>query len=95
MGRTDWDRILSVDPSSLTDDDMEDLYPAMISCDVDEISDVHNLRILMKLSQEILQYKDNQVTTIIPHYPPYGLLLLTEYSYCHLYDYYLIKESKL
>lgn len=65
MGRTDWDRILSVDPSSLTDDDMEDLYPAMISCDVDDISDIHNLRILMKLSQEVLQYKDNQVKIII------------------------------
>ncbi|KOC58823.1 Centrosomal protein of 290 kDa [Habropoda laboriosa] len=65
MGRIDWDRILSADPSSLTDDDMEDLYPAMISCDVDEISDVHNLRTLMKLSQEILQYKDNQVESLL------------------------------
>ncbi|KAK1134937.1 hypothetical protein K0M31_007703 [Melipona bicolor] len=65
MGRTDWDRILSVDPSSLTDDDMEDLYPAMISCDVDEISNIHNLRILMKLSQEVLQYKDNQVESLL------------------------------
>ncbi|OAD55251.1 hypothetical protein WN48_05217 [Eufriesea mexicana] len=65
MGRSDWDRILSADPSSLTDDDMEDLYPAMISCDVDEISDVHNLRTLMKLSQEILQYKDSQVESLL------------------------------
>lgn len=65
MGRTDWDRILSIDPSSLTDDDMEDVYPAVISCDVDEISDVHNLRTLMKLSQEILQFKDSQVKIII------------------------------
>ncbi|CAK9795503.1 Centrosomal protein of 290 kDa [Anthophora quadrimaculata] len=65
MGRIDWDRILSADPSSLTDDDIEDLYPAMISYDVDEISDVHNLRTLMKLSQEILQYKDNQVESLL------------------------------
>ncbi|XP_034174302.2 centrosomal protein 290kDa [Osmia lignaria lignaria] len=65
MGRTDWDHILSIDPSSLTDDDMEDLYPAMISCDVDEISDIHNLRTLMKMSQEILQYKDNQVESLL------------------------------
>ncbi|XP_054003238.1 centrosomal protein of 290 kDa isoform X1 [Hylaeus anthracinus] len=65
MGRTDLDRILSIDPSSLTDDDMEDLYPAMISCDVDEISNLHNLRVLMKVSQEILQYKDNQVESLL------------------------------
>ncbi|XP_017893114.1 centrosomal protein of 290 kDa [Ceratina calcarata] len=65
MGRTDWDRIFSADPSSLTDDDMEALYPAIISCDVDEISDTHNLRTLMKLSQEILQYKDNQVESLL------------------------------
>ncbi|XP_043248630.1 centrosomal protein of 290 kDa [Colletes gigas] len=65
MGRTDLDRILSIDPSSLTDDDIEDLYPAMISCDVDEISNLHNLRVLVKLSQEILQYKDNQVESLL------------------------------
>nr|XP_031834342.1 centrosomal protein of 290 kDa isoform X1 [Nomia melanderi] len=65
MGRTDWERILTADPSSLTDDDMEDLYPTIISCDVDEIGDVHNLRTLMKLSQEILQYKDNQVESLL------------------------------
>ncbi|XP_076656438.1 centrosomal protein 290kDa [Halictus rubicundus] len=65
MGRTDWERILTSDPSSLTDDDIEDFYPTLISCDVDEISDVHNLRTLMKLSQEILQYKDNQVESLL------------------------------
>ncbi|XP_076288209.1 centrosomal protein 290kDa [Lasioglossum baleicum] len=65
MGRTDWERILASDPSSLTDDDIEDFYPTLISCDVDEISDVHNLRTLMKLSQEILQYKDNQVESLL------------------------------
>ncbi|CAL7934044.1 unnamed protein product [Xylocopa violacea] len=65
MGRTDWDRILSADPSLLAADDMEELFPAIISCDADEINDVHNLRILMKLSQEILQYKDNQVESLL------------------------------
>lgn len=65
MGRTDWDHLLSTDPSSLTDDDMEDFYPAIVSCDVDDISDIHNLRTLIKLSQEILQYKDHQVKIII------------------------------
>ncbi|XP_078036495.1 centrosomal protein 290kDa isoform X1 [Augochlora pura] len=65
MGRTDWERILASDPSSLTDDDMEDLYPTLISCDVDEISDIHNLRTVMKLSQEVLQYKDNQVESLL------------------------------
>ncbi|XP_033329753.2 centrosomal protein 290kDa isoform X1 [Megalopta genalis] len=65
MGRTDWVRILASDPSSLTDDDMEDLYPTLISCDIDEINDIHNLRTIMKLSQEVLQYKDNQVESLL------------------------------
>lgn len=64
MVHTDWDRILSVNASSLTDEEIEDLFPAVVQCDVDEITDVHNLRTLMRLSQEIMTYKDNQVKEI-------------------------------
>ncbi|XP_019698378.1 centrosomal protein of 290 kDa isoform X2 [Harpegnathos saltator] len=62
---TDWDRILSVNVSSLTDEGIEDLFPAVIRCDVDEITDVHSLRTLMRLSQEIMTYKDNQVEALL------------------------------
>jgi len=61
MVRTDWDRLLSVNASSLTDEEIEDLFPAVIRCDVDEIADIHGLRTLVRLSQEMLTYKDNQV----------------------------------
>lgn len=61
MGRTDWDRILSVNASSLTDEEIEDLFPTVVRCDVNEIADIHSLRTLMRLSQEMLTYKDNQV----------------------------------
>ena len=61
MVRTDWDRLLSVNASSLTDEEIEDLFPAVVRCDVDEIADIHGLRTLVRLSQEMLTYKDNQV----------------------------------
>jgi len=61
MVRTDWDRILSVNASSLTDEEIEDLFPAVVRCDVDEIADIYGLRTLVRLSQEMLTYKDNQV----------------------------------
>lgn len=61
MVRTDWDRILSVNASSLTDEEIENLFPAVVRCDVDEIADIPGLRTLVRLSQEILTYKDNQV----------------------------------
>ncbi|XP_072743789.1 centrosomal protein of 290 kDa isoform X2 [Anoplolepis gracilipes] len=65
MVRTDWDRILSVNASSLTDEEIEDLFPTVVRCDVNEITDVYNLRTLMKLSQEMLTYKDNQVEALL------------------------------
>jgi len=64
MVHTDWDRILSVNASSLTDEEIEDLFPVIVHCDVDEISDTHNLRTLIRISQEILSYRDNQVIYI-------------------------------
>lgn len=68
MVRTDWDRILSVNISALTDDDIEDLFPAVVRCDVDEIVDIQNIRTLMRLSQEMLTYKDNQVRKFVTIY---------------------------
>ncbi|XP_077268211.1 centrosomal protein 290kDa isoform X2 [Temnothorax americanus] len=65
MVRTDWDRILSVNASSLTDEEIEDLFPTVVRCDVDEIADVHGLRTLVRLSQEMLTYKDNQVEALL------------------------------
>ncbi|KAG7212966.1 hypothetical protein KM043_002306 [Ampulex compressa] len=65
MVETDWKRILSVNPSTLTDDEIENLCPTVIQCEVEEIDDIHNLRTLMKLSQEMLQYKDNQVESLL------------------------------
>ncbi|KMQ92334.1 centrosomal protein [Lasius niger] len=65
MVRTDWDRILSVNASSLTDEEIEDLFPTVVRCDVNEITDVYNLRTLMRLSQEMLTYKDNQVEALL------------------------------
>ncbi|KYM95179.1 PREDICTED: centrosomal protein of 290 kDa [Cyphomyrmex costatus] len=65
MVRTDWDRILSVNASSLTDEEIEDLFPAVVRCDVDEIADIHGLRTLVRLSQEMLTYKDNQVEALL------------------------------
>ncbi|EGI68317.1 Centrosomal protein of 290 kDa [Acromyrmex echinatior] len=65
MVRTDWDRLLSVNASSLTDEEIEDLFPAVVRCDVDEIADIHGLRTLVRLSQEMLTYKDNQVEALL------------------------------
>lgn len=64
MVRTDWDRILSVNASSLTDEEIEDLFPTVVQCNLDEIADIHGLRTLMRLSQEMLTYKDNQVNKL-------------------------------
>lgn len=64
MIRTDWDRILSINVSSLTDEEIEDLFPEVVRCDVNEITDVYNLRTLMRLSQEMLTYRDNQVKNL-------------------------------
>ncbi|XP_012225384.2 centrosomal protein of 290 kDa [Linepithema humile] len=65
MVRTDWDRILSVNASSLTDEEIEDLFPTVVRCDVNEIADIHSLQTLMRLSQEMLTYKDNQVEALL------------------------------
>lgn len=65
MAHTDWDRVLSVNASSLTDEEIEDLFPVIVRCDVDEISDIQSLRTLMRISQEMLSYKDNQVKSLL------------------------------
>ena len=61
MVTMDWERVLSINPMSLKDEEIEDLYPMVIEFNVEEASDMHNLKALFKVSQEILQYKDNQV----------------------------------
>lgn len=61
MVQVDWDRIRAVKAVTLTDDEIEDLFPMVIRCEIEEVDDIKNLRALMKLSQEMLQYKDNQV----------------------------------
>nr|XP_050862423.1 centrosomal protein of 290 kDa isoform X1 [Vespula vulgaris] len=65
MVRTNWERIFSLNVSSLTDEEIEDLCPTIMRCNVDEISDIHNLQTLMRISQEMLQYKDNQVESLL------------------------------
>ncbi|KAL2711712.1 centrosomal protein of 290 kDa-like isoform X1 [Vespula squamosa] len=65
MVRTNWERIFSLNVSSLTDEEIEDLCPTIMRCNVDEISDTHNLQTLMRISQEMLQYKDNQVESLL------------------------------
>lgn len=45
----------------MSDEEIEDLFPTIAQCDVNEITDLNNLRTLMRLSQEMLTYKDNQV----------------------------------
>lgn len=61
MVQVDWDRIRAVKAVSLTDDEIEDLFPMVIGCDTEQVDNINNLRALIKLSQEMLQYKDNQV----------------------------------
>ncbi|XP_015607794.1 centrosomal protein of 290 kDa isoform X2 [Cephus cinctus] len=65
MLHIDWDRVLSVKAVSLTDEEIEDLFPTVISCEVEKIDNMHNLKALMKLSQEMLQHKDNQVESLL------------------------------
>ena len=65
MVEIDWNRVLSVNPASLKDEEIEDFYPMVAECDVEEIIDIHNLKALFKVSQEILQYRDNQVINFI------------------------------
>lgn len=64
MVQIDWDRIRAVKAVSLTDDEIEDLFPMVIRCEIEEVDDIYNLRALMKLSQEMLQYKDNQASDL-------------------------------
>lgn len=66
MVEIDWERIRAVKAISLTDDEIEDLFPIVIKCEIEKIDDVFDLRAIMKLSQEILQYKDNQVCNLSP-----------------------------
>ncbi|KAK2580640.1 hypothetical protein KPH14_007746 [Odynerus spinipes] len=65
MVQTNWERIFSLNVSSLTDEEIEDLCPTIIRCKVDEVTDIHNLQTLMRISQEMLQYKDNQVESLL------------------------------
>lgn len=65
MVAVDWDRVLSLNPLSLKDDEIEDLYPMVVECDAEEINNIHNLQALFKISQEILQIKDSQVNLCI------------------------------
>lgn len=65
MVEIDWDRVLSINPVSLRDEEIEDFYPMVAECDIEEVSNIHNLKVLFKISQEILQYRDNQVNTFI------------------------------
>ncbi|XP_035723608.1 centrosomal protein of 290 kDa-like isoform X1 [Vespa mandarinia] len=65
MVRTNWEQIFSLNISSLTDEEIEDLCPTIMRCNIDEISDVQNLQMLMRISQEMLQYKDNQVESLL------------------------------
>ncbi|CAG5073805.1 Similar to cep290: Centrosomal protein cep290 (Drosophila melanogaster) [Cotesia congregata] len=65
MVQMDWDRIRGVKAVSLTDDEIEDLFPMVIGCDTEQVDNIHNLRALIKLSQEMLQYKDNQVESLV------------------------------
>lgn len=64
MVRMNWELVLSVKPSALTDQEIEDLFPMVVSCEVESVENIHNLKALMKLSQEMLQHKDNQVDTL-------------------------------
>ncbi|XP_020710825.2 centrosomal protein of 290 kDa isoform X2 [Athalia rosae] len=65
MVRVNWEQILSVRASALTDQEIEDIFPMVVSCDVEDVESIQNLRVLMKLSQEVLQYKDNQVESLL------------------------------
>ncbi|XP_063976076.1 centrosomal protein Cep290 [Diachasmimorpha longicaudata] len=65
MVQIDWARIRAVKATSLADEEIEDLFPMVIKCDTEEVDDISDLRALMKLSQEMLQYKDNQVESLL------------------------------
>ncbi|KAF7992720.1 hypothetical protein HCN44_005064 [Aphidius gifuensis] len=65
MVEIDWDRIRAVKAVSLADEEIENLFPIVIKCDIETIDDIHDLRAIMKLSQEMLQYKDNQVESLL------------------------------
>ncbi|XP_011300810.1 centrosomal protein of 290 kDa isoform X2 [Fopius arisanus] len=65
MVQIDWDRIRGVRASTLTDSEIEDLFPMVIKCETEDIDDIFDLRTVMKLSQEMLQFKDNQVESLL------------------------------
>ncbi|XP_046753485.1 centrosomal protein of 290 kDa [Diprion similis] len=65
MVRMNWERVLSVKAAALTDEEIEDLFPMVVSCDIENVENIHNLKALMKLSQEMLQHKDNQVESLL------------------------------
>ncbi|XP_012276740.1 centrosomal protein of 290 kDa [Orussus abietinus] len=65
MVQINWERILAIRPAQLSDEEIEDLFPMVVRCNVDDVDDAYNLKVLMKLSQEMLQHKDNQVESLL------------------------------
>ncbi|XP_043474631.1 centrosomal protein of 290 kDa isoform X2 [Leptopilina heterotoma] len=78
MVAVDWDRVLSINPQSLKDEEIEDLYPMVVECDAEEINNIHNLQVLFKISQEILQIKDSQIESLLIECDEYREKILME-----------------
>lgn len=62
----DWKYILSVTAEDLNDEEKDDLYGTVVWFDCDkEEPNLEQSRVLLKISQEILKYKGEQVETLL------------------------------
>ncbi|XP_018571875.1 centrosomal protein of 290 kDa [Anoplophora glabripennis] len=62
----DWDHILALTPEDLDDDEKDELYNTVtwFECDGDDV-DLTKCKVLLRVSQEILKYKGEQVEALL------------------------------
>lgn len=61
MVNLDWNKILTVSPDDLTEQDKEDLYDNVLWYEIEPERSKEHVNALFKIAQEILKYKGEQV----------------------------------
>lgn len=64
MDELDWEKISRQKISLFDEDELQELVAEIIECQGDGIENVGSLRALFRISQQLLQHKDNQVKNV-------------------------------
>lgn len=56
-----WENVLEFSANNLTEDLKDELGSELVKCDIESQSDVSKLQHMLKISQQILLYKNEQV----------------------------------